>query len=103
MRNSPKKRNTVVVSSKSTTTFTRTGSPMRVAGGYETDNFNNLQADNTSLQMAMGEKDVEMERMQTTLQALNGKLTLLTDIRNDVDSHKEYLENSEEKRELLQK
>ena len=51
----------------------------------------------------MGEKDVEMERMQTTLQALNGKLTLLTDIRNDVDSHKEYLENSEEKRELLQK
>jgi len=27
----------------------------------------------------------------------------LTDIRTDIDSHKEYLENSEEKRELLQK
>ena len=51
--------------------------------------------------MQMGEKDVEMERMQTTLQALNGKLSLLTDIRNDIDSHKEYLEKSEEQRELL--
>ena len=27
----------------------------------------------------------------------------MTDIRTDIDSHKEYLENSEEKRELLQK
>ena len=44
----------------------------------------------------MGEKDVEIERMQTTLTALNGKLTMLTDVRNDIDSHKEYLHKSEE-------
>ena len=53
--------------------------------------------------MQMGEKDVEMERMTTTLTALNGKISVLTDIRNDIDQHKEYLENSEEQRENLQK
>lgn len=94
---SPKKRNTMITTS---TTTLRSSSPLKMSRDAD-ETMMSMQQDNTMLQMQMGEKDVEMERMTTTLTALNGKLTILTDIRNDIDQHKEYLENSEEQRELL--
>lgn len=39
----------------------------------------------------------------TTIAALNGKLTVLQDVSNDIDQHKEYFENSEDQREIQQK
>ena len=88
---SPKKRNTMVTSSVTTL---RSSSPLKASRDVD-ETMMSMQQDNTMLQMQMGEKDVEMERMTTTLTALNGKLTVLNDIRSDIDQHKEYLENSE--------
>ena len=72
----------------------RSSSPLKASRDVD-NSMMSMQQDNTMLQMQMGEKDVEMERMTTTLTALNGKLTVLNDIRSDIDQHKEYLENSE--------
>ena len=91
-RLSPKKRSTVVVKSS---TSIRTASPLKESV-YMNETFSNFQVENQQLQMNLGEKDIEIERMQTTLTALNGKLTELSDIRIDIDAHKEYLQKSEE-------
>ena len=45
------------------------------------DSISTLQNENQSLQFALGERDVEIERMKTTLEALNGKLVLISDMR----------------------
>ena len=78
---SPKKRNTMVTTSVTTL---RSSSPLKASRDAD-DALMSMQQDNSMLQMQMGEKDVEMERMTTTLTALNGKLAVLTDIRNDID------------------
>lgn len=66
------------------------------------DYLNGLQGENQNLQFQIGERDVEIERMKTTLMALNEKLQVLTDIKQDVDDHKEYIRTSEDKRNDLQ-
>lgn len=66
------------------------------------DYLNGLQGENQNLQFQIGERDVEIERMKTTLMALNEKLQVLTDIKQDIDDHKEYIRNSEDKRNELQ-
>jgi hypothetical protein len=50
-----------------------------------------LQNENQNLQFALGDRDIEIERMKTTLFALNEKINVLSDIRNDVESHKAYI------------
>ena len=62
----------------------------------------NLQSENQSLQFQLGERDVEIERMKTTLVALNEKLAVTNDIRLDCDEHKQYLGTSEQARAKLQ-
>ena len=43
--------------------------------------MNTLQSENQSLEFQLGERDIEMERMKTTLIALNEKLALTNDIK----------------------
>ena len=50
-----------------------------------------LQMENQNLQFALGDRDIEIERMKTTLFALNEKINVYSDIRNDADSNKAYL------------
>ena len=52
--------------------------------------------------MQLGDTDIEMERMKTTLIALNEKLSVTNDIKLDCDQHKEYLATSEGERKKLQ-
>ena len=61
----------------------------------------NLQQENQQLQFALGDRDIEIERMKTTLFALNEKINSLSDIRHDCDSHKTYIQQSEDKRNHL--
>lgn len=51
-----------------------------------------------NLQFTVGDRDVEIERMKTTLIALNHKLAALQDIQKEVEDHKVYLKKSEEQR-----
>ena len=44
-----------------------------------------------NLQFTVGDRDVEIERMKTTLIALNHKLASLQDIQKEVEDHKMYL------------
>lgn len=52
-------------------------SPSPSRASYLVDDFNSLQAEIQKLQFTVGERDVEIERMKTTLIALNGKLSRL--------------------------
>lgn len=61
-----------------------------------------LQTDNQQLQFEVGERDVEIERMKITLVALNEKLAMVEDIRQEGEDHKTYLADSEDKRNNLQ-
>ena len=60
------------------------------------------QDESQELQFAIGERDVEIERMKITLVALNEKLAVTNDIRLDCDQHKQYLSQSEQQRANLQ-
>jgi chromosome segregation ATPase len=64
--------------------------------------LNNLQNENQNLQFTLGERDVEIERMKTTLIALNEKLAVTDDIRLDCDQYKKYFADSEQDRKNLQ-
>jgi len=61
-----------------------------------------MHQENQSLQFQVGERDVEIERMKTTLMALNEKLQVLTNIKEDVEETRQYFATSENKRVLLQ-
>lgn len=50
----------------------------------------------------MGERDVEIERMKTTLLALNEKLTVVNDVKQDIVEHQQYFQESEAQRAKLQ-
>jgi len=45
--------------------------------------MSSLENENQNLQFSLGERDVEIERMKTTLIALNEKLAVTEDIRLD--------------------
>ena len=50
-----------------------------------------LQTENQNLQFALGDRDIEIERMKTTLYALNERVNVQNDIRDDIESQKAYL------------
>ena len=49
----------------------------------------------------LSEKEVEIEHLKTTIVALNEKVEVLHDMRQDVVVHKELIQHSELKREEL--
>lgn len=55
-----------------------------------------------NLQFQLGDRDTEIERMKTTLIALNHKLAALSDVQKEIDEHKTYFKNSEDQRGGLQ-
>ena len=61
-----------------------------------------MQEQAQSLEFQLGERDVEMDRMKTTLIALNEKLSVTNDIKLDCEQHKDYWGTSEEERKKLQ-
>ena len=54
------------------------------------DSLAQLQDENQQLQFQLGERDIEIDRMKTTLFALNEKLSMVTDIKSDLDDNKNY-------------
>jgi hypothetical protein len=64
--------------------------------------IDSLQSENQALQLQLGERDVEIERMKITLIALNEKLAVTTDIKLELEQHKGYLAESEARRVGLQ-
>ena len=57
-----------------------------------------IHEEKQQLEFTVGEKDVEIERMKTTLIALNGKLGALTDAEKEVIDQRNNLLESEGKR-----
>ena len=54
------------------------------------------------MQFSLGERDIEIERMKTTLIALNEKLAVTGDIKSQLDDFMESFNKSEGKRGELQ-
>lgn len=92
---SPKRVRTAHVFPKQST------SPRNRKNGLE-DSIAVIHEEKQQLEFTIGEKDVEIERMTTTLVALNGKLGALTDAESEVISQRRYLVESESKRGELQ-
>ena len=63
---------------------------------------NESQQEIQTLQFAMGDKDIEIERMQTTLMALNEKLNVRQDVFEDITVERNHFKMSEEERGKLQ-
>lgn len=61
-----------------------------------------FQAENSQLTFEMGEKDVELDRMKTTLFALNSKLQQWEEMKSTCANSSESLALSEQKRVELQ-
>ena len=91
---SPKKR--VTTAGGSPNKSFRNASPSRQ--NFFDDSIQVLSKENQQLQFALGERDVEIDRMKTTLISLNEKLAVLTDIKNDADDFKSNFGASENKR-----
>jgi hypothetical protein len=53
------------------------------------------------LTVALGEKDIEMERMKTTLVALTKKLNLVNEVQNYTQMYQDQIRLSEEQRHQL--
>ena len=62
------------------------------------ETISTFQQENQALQFTIGEKDVESERMKTTLFALNEKLMLMEDVEEDAKNQKSYFLKSEQTR-----
>ena len=87
---SPKKRNTI-------------SSPVKTARESKIEETVQTLADqNNALQFQIGERDVEVERMKTTLFALNEKLTVLEDVEKDITETRQNFKSSEATRGELQ-
>lgn len=95
MRSSPKR-------GRATTASPQKSSPGRDRGSYVDETVSNLQSEIQQLQFTIGQRDVEIERMKTTLFALNRKLSGLEDIQKDIDDHKSFIKTSESERGQLQ-
>ena len=63
-------------------------SPKKMQHSYQDDMISQLQEESQHLQFQVGERDIEIDRMKTTLFALNEKLNMVTDIKNDLDGTK---------------
>lgn len=63
----------------------------------------NFNQEFRELQVTLGEKDIEIERMKATLVALTKKLNLVNDIRDSNQADRDALEQSETRRNELQK
>lgn len=70
-------------------------SPAKAVATVELDQ---LHDEVKQLQFTVGDRDVEIERMKTTLVALNHKLAALSDIQKEVEDHKSFLKTSEGER-----
>ena len=78
----------------------KNSSPLK--NGANAGLIDSLQSENQALQLQLGERDVEIERMKITLIALNEKLAVTTDIKLELEQHKGYLAESEARRVGLQ-
>ena len=72
------------------------------AATYGDDSIGGLQTEVQKLQFTVGDRDVEIERMKTTLIALNGKLSRLEDVQKELEENKTSFQVSENKRVTLQ-
>ena len=61
-----------------------------------------FKAENSQLTFEMGEKDVEIDRMKTTLFALNSKLQQWEEMKSNCTTAAESLDISEQARASLQ-
>lgn len=93
---SPKRRPTTGGVSKQST------SPRKSNTHNFDDSIAVIHEEKQQLEFTIGEKDVEIERMKTTLIALNGKLGALSDVEKEVVDQRRYLQESEGKRGDLQ-
>lgn len=93
---SPKRRSAAGAAAKS-------GSPRKSTQmqNFE-DSFAIIHEEKQQLEFVIGEKDVEIERMKTTLIALNGKLGALSDADKEAAQQRQNLEQSEGQRGELQ-
>ena len=64
--------------------------------------MDDLHDENQTLQFTLGERDIEIERMKTTLIALNEKLVVTNDIKAQLDEFQDSFGKSEGKRGELQ-
>lgn len=62
------------------------------------DTFQVLSKQNQELEFALGERDVEIDRLKTTLVSLNEKLTVLADAKSDATDFRGNFGDSENKR-----
>lgn len=61
-----------------------------------------LEAKHQQLQFDLSDKDIEMDRLKTTVQALNEKCVAIDDIKQDCENHIHMFDQSEHAREQLQ-
>ena len=92
MKSSPKKSRTGAASPQKQST----------ARGVPQAEVEVLHEEVKNLQFQLGDRDTEIERMKTTLIALNHKLAALSDVQKEIDEHKTYFKNSEDQRGGLQ-
>ena len=72
----------------------------RVASHRFTDSMLE-QKSNAELQLALKEKDVELQHTLNTLIALNEKLEVFNDLKQDKKAHMEIIQDHEDQREKL--
>jgi hypothetical protein len=66
------------------------------------NDINKLKSENESHVFQLGEQDVEMERMRTTIYALNQKLLFTEELKETLGQQQENLDKSEAIKEELQ-
>ena len=76
--------------------------PAAASASYGDDSVGGLQKEVQKLQFTVGDRDVEIERMKTTLISLNGKLSKCEDVQRNLDQQKSSFKVSESKRVTLQ-
>ena len=94
---SPSKRGSITKNS-------RPGSPLKKSYTNNVESrieetVNALNSDNQRMQFDLAERDVEIERMKTTLIALNEKLQVFNDLQKDVAENQQFVRDSEAARE----
>ena len=80
----------------------RPESPLKQHQATIQSTIDDMQEENQTLQFSLGERDVEIERLKTTLVALNEKLVVTNDIKDQLDEFTESYNKSEVKRGELQ-
>ena len=88
MKSSPKK-------SRPSTSSPSKSSPQKIISGAEVEA---LQEEIQKLQFTLGNRDIEIERMETTLVALNHKLEALQDVRTEANQYRKQVTTTENER-----